>query len=222
MAASGEVVKPKAPADRAGRLSRLRERLARGLGKIKAIRARNERRRRAIARLVHEQDSGRLFHMYDDVDLDLIPTDAPAVAGYVDGLYRTFPLLRARFPKAWRIPIAVFATDKASFLDVENGDATANQVVPWIRARLAEGRHRPGFYTSVSSVQGIVNLLEAAGIKRDEYRIWSAHYTFAPHICSPHSCAYPGLEVDADATQYTDRALGRSLDETLTHRDFFS
>jgi hypothetical protein len=155
----------------------------------------------------------RPFTMYDSVDLTQIPADAVAVAGYVNGKYQTFPELATRFPHAKRGSIDVLANADADFLDVEKGDATPEHAAAWVKRQLALGRKRPGVYCSVSAVKGLLELLAAAGIPRTRIRLWTAHYTFLPHLCGP-ACGY-GMSTTADATQYTDIALGHKLDASL-------
>ena len=65
----------------------------------------------------------------------------------------------------------------------------------------------------------VIPAIRAAGISRAAVRLWSAHYTGAPHICGPGSCKE--LSIDADGSQWTDKALGRDLDESLLAADFF-
>lgn len=159
--------------------------------------------------------------MYDDVDLSLIPKDAQTVAGYVGGRWPTFGKLRAAFPGAKRcISIAVSASEDADVLDVENGDATNAQAASWFVRQKKRGASKPGFYTSVSNVGPLLAALGRAGIRRSEVVIWSAHYTGISHLCSPK--CYPGMPTTADATQYTDHALGRSLDASRVAPSFYS
>lgn len=158
--------------------------------------------------------------MYDDVDLSLIPKDAQAVAGYVGGNWPTFAKLKMWFPGArQRISVAVNASEDADILDIENGDATNDQAVAWFR-RQHTPANRPGFYTSVSNVAALTNILGRAGIQRSAYRLWTAHYTDKPHLCS--SSCYAGMPTTADATQYTSHALGRSLDASVVTPAFFA
>lgn len=86
--------------------------------------------------------------MFDAVDIGQIPGDAPIVAGYVNGNYVTFNQLSARFPNARHLSIAV--TADADVLDVEPGDAVADQVPAWYRRQKARGVARPVIYASVS------------------------------------------------------------------------
>lgn len=61
--------------------------------------------------------------------------------------------------------------------------------------------------------------MSAAGAARDEYMIWSAHYTATAHICGPSTC---GSTVQADATQWTSTYEGVSLDASLCYGYFFA
>jgi len=166
--------------------------------------------------------------MFDDVNVSLIPKDAQAVAGYVDGHYQTWAKVKAGWPHAKKLPIAVFGQDNGDCLDVEPGDATIFQAPAWVKRQLAnwsKSHHdvaRPVVYTSASQMQSLVNTLSKAGLKYgQDYLLWSAHYNPAlgRHLCSP-KCGF-GIKVTAHATQYTDHALGRSLDESLCSPGFF-
>ena len=65
----------------------------------------------------------------------------------------------------------------------------------------------------------VIPAIVAAGIRPGEIRLWSAHYTHTTHVCGPSSCRELGIT--ADGTQWTDRALGRTLDQSLLAGDFF-
>lgn len=157
--------------------------------------------------------------MYDSVNPAEIPADARAVAGYVGGNWPTFHELAGRWPHAHRLSIAVNASEDGDCLDVENGDATPADAPGWFHRQKARGVAFPCFYGSVSVLPQIEAILAAAhGIDRGQYRVWSAHYTGQPHICG----AGCGLRRPADGTQWTDKALGRDLDESLLRDDFFA
>lgn len=155
--------------------------------------------------------------MFDSVTVSAIPADAPAVAGYVGGRWPTFSSLGARFPHAHLLSIAINASENARCLDVENGDAVPSQAPAWLRDHADRSHGLPVLYTSASQLQAVINACSAAGITRDKYLLWSAHYTFHAHICAPNVCGYPA----ADGCQWTDRALGRNLDESLVSALFF-
>ena len=159
--------------------------------------------------------------MYDDVTVSLIPVDAVAVAGYVDGRWPTYSQLAKKFPHAKHlVSIAVFSRDNADALDVEPGDAAPAEAAAWVKRQHSLGHKRPIVYTNASHGQALVNLLSQAGLKYGvDYLWWSAHYTYKPHLCSPR-CGF-GLKVIAHATQWTDKANGKSLDESLCSAAFF-
>jgi hypothetical protein len=151
--------------------------------------------------------------MYDAVDLDAIPRDAAAVAGYVGGRWPTFHLLPAKFPAAIKLSIAINADEDAQALDVERGDADPTQAPGWLLRQRLRGVSRPVVYASVSLMPTVIGALEREGIPRGHYRIWTAHFTGRRHRCSER-CEHTFRDV-AGATQWTDRALGRSLDASL-------
>lgn len=154
--------------------------------------------------------------MFDSIDPSQIPPNQDD-AGYVDGRWQTFSALRGPH----NLSVAVFATDDADALDDEPGDATNAQAPGWVQRELGLGHWRPCVYTSVSNVQALLTALAAAGMSRSQVRIWTAHYTYVRHRCTPACCA--GLPADflADATQWTDRSGGRNLDESTIADDFF-
>lgn len=157
--------------------------------------------------------------MYDSIDLAQFPSDPPAVAGYTSGFWPTYPELVKRFPKAKHLSIAVTAAHDADCLDIETGDATPEQAPAWVRAQKKRGVERPCVYASLSSISAVLAALEREGISRDEVRVFTAHYTGKAHLCSP-GCGF-GFKTNADATQFTDHALGRNLDESRLRGGFF-
>ncbi len=162
-----------------------------------------------------------MITMFDSVDLDQIPADAQALAAYVDGRFANSAEAADRFPRAHLLTIAVFAAHDADCLDIETGDATPAQAAGWYFMQKARGLARPCLYASASVMQeAVVPAITEAGIPRSAVRLWSAHYTRTPHRCGPHpSCGL--MSIEADATQYDDRALGRDLDVSLVADDFF-
>lgn len=163
--------------------------------------------------------------MYDSIDVAQIPRDAVAAAGYVNGRWPTFSRLG---PHKHRLSIAVSASANAECLDVEKGDATISQAPAWVKRQLKRGVKRPVVYTSVSRAPALLRALSDAGIRvkrakirrwlGPQIRLWTAHYTFHPHICSKE-CGFG--DITADATQYHDHALGKNLDASLVSPTFF-
>lgn len=166
--------------------------------------------------------------MFDDVNVSLIPKNAEAVAGYVDGHFQTWAKVAAGWPKAKKLRIAVFGQDNGDCLDVEPGDASIMQAPGWVKRQIANWHKsphdvaRPVVYTSASQLQKLVVTMTKAGLRfGQDYLVWSAHYDpkRGAHLCSP-TCGF-GIKVTAHATQYTDHADGVSLDESLCGPDFF-
>jgi hypothetical protein len=158
-----------------------------------------------------------MITQYDSVTLDALPSNATNVAVYVGGPFANETEGRRLFPKARILTIAPQASMDAECLDVEPLDATNAQAPGWFQRQIARGVVKPVLYTSASNVQALINALAAGGIQRGHYLIWSAHYTDAPHVCSPSRCGFP----QADGTQWTSHALGRNLDESLLLDGFF-
>lgn len=155
--------------------------------------------------------------MYDSVSVGEIPAHAPAVAGYVGGAWPTYRELERRFPHAHKLSVAISASEDADGLDIENGDATVAEAPAWYRRQKMRGHPKPTLYTSASNVGALVKAMRAAGVSRADYQIWSAHFTGVPHICDSHCTG--GFNVEA--TQWTDKAQGRDLDESLCLDGFF-
>lgn len=157
--------------------------------------------------------------MYDAVDTTAIPADAMAVAGYVNGRWPTFSSLAKSHPNAKRLSIAVSAEADAECLDIERFDAVPAQAPAWVRRQKARGVKKPVVYCSVSDAPKVLSILDISGIRRSQVRLWTAHYTGKPHRCDS-ACGF-GLATKADATQFTDKALGKSLDASLVSAGFF-
>ena len=145
--------------------------------------------------------------MYDSVTPDDIPFDADAVAGYVRG--GDYDALVARFPHAYHLSVSTDSSLDADCLDIERGDASLFDAPDWVRRQHARGLTRPCVYASQSDIPSVVDVLTKDGIKREEYRIWSAHWTGVPHI-----------EPGCDATQYFNSER-EDIDISLCADDFF-
>lgn len=159
-----------------------------------------------------------MLTMFDSIYPSNIPAGSAAVAGYVGGHWPTYEGLVKAFPHAHVLSIAVASYQDAECLDVERGDAT-NAVAPgWVRRQQARGVRFPVLYTSVSNAKALLDTLAHEGIARRDIRLWAAHYTFKPHLCSA-ACGFG--QILADATQWTDHAFGRSLDQSSVVDSFF-
>jgi hypothetical protein len=204
-------------------LKRLRERLHRRKHDREVHRRKHQPKRtlretRAIqhlrALIDHLRKQPRV--MFDDTSVDLIPSRARAVAGYVNGRYETVSALRVRFKGREIVTIAVTSSAHAEFLDIEPGNATIADAQGWWERGKGHG-HR-GFYIAESEAEALVAELERHRIHRHRYILWTAHYWGPRHICGPKSC---GCAVEADGTQWTDRANDRSLDESKLKLSFW-
>lgn len=205
------------------RIRRARRRFHRWVEKRRQKLAhRIKRRRKALRALVAELEQADVkpLHMYDSIVLDEIPVFAEAVAGYTNGAWPTFPHLRERWPDAELLSIAVTSSGSGRCLDVEPGDAEPGDAPAWLERTLRERQDVPVIYTMLSKAQLVVDTLAAAGFKQGKhYLLWTAHYIGEAHLCD-HRCGF-GLETKADGTQFTDKALGRNLDESVCAPHFF-
>ena len=157
--------------------------------------------------------------MYDTITLETMPAAPEAVAGYVGGHWPTYEPLVWKFPHAKHLSIAVNAGEDATCLDVERGDADPVQAPAWVKRQQARGVVRPVVYCSVSTAATLLGGLASEGVGREAIRLWTAHYTDKPHLCTA-ACG-GGFAGTADATQFTCRALGRNLDESVCSDAFF-
>lgn len=151
-----------------------------------------------------------MLTMYDTAgDGSAIPANPQAVAGYLDG--GNFNQLVARFPHAHHLGIATHGQVDGDCLDVENGDASPADVLPWVKRMQAQGRYRPCVYSSLSN--GMVAVKTAlASLPRSSYRLWVAHWTPG----SPPSSVPAGY----DGVQWLPVAF--RYDESLLLDSFFA
>lgn len=149
---------------------------------------------------------------WDTITLSTIPANPFATAGYTSGFWPTYLPLRRAYPKAHTISIAINASNHADCLDVEPGDASPSQAAGWVKADIKAGFKKPCVYSSYwEFVNQVRPDLAAAGISRSSIFEWDADYTYTAHI-----------DAGFDATQWTDRALGRNLDESTVTLAFLS
>lgn len=112
--------------------------------------------------------------MYDSTNPAAIPVTAGMVAGYVDGAFVWPAAGWARFPRAVKVRIAVFAsTNDGVVLDVERGDAAPAQAPGWVQRRRAAGMD-PSVYCSISLWPAVRAAFHAAGVAEPHY--WVAGY----------------------------------------------
>jgi len=176
---------------------------------------------RRLARATGKLDVSRSYiTMWDDITVASMPTGGGyAYAGYVNGMWPTYPELQKRFPGRRLLSVAVFSSGDADALDIENGDATVDEAPSWFERQVARGVWRPVLYTQASRMKELEQVMAAHHVQRSSYRLWIAHYTGKAHLCGPHACGY-GLS-EADGCQFTSTALGINLDRSLLLPDFF-
>lgn len=117
--------------------------------------------------------------MYDGVTPSRLPSGAPLYAGYVDGHYANIPAIRARFPHARIVGIAVSPhTNAGTVLDVEPGDASPAQAPAWVKMRRAAGVD-PTVYCAATTWPAVRAAFKAAGVAEPHYWIaaWDGHAT---------------------------------------------
>ena len=158
--------------------------------------------------------------MFDSIDVSQLPSGAGyAYAGYVGGHWPNYAEIKAKFPTSNVLSIAISASEVAECLDVENGDATISQVPTWLYGMLSAGAVRPCLYASVSQMDALIKQVQTV-INVSGVRLWSAHYGQGEHICGPSTCKQ--MSITADGTQWTDKAMGRDLDQSVLFSNFFS
>lgn len=151
-----------------------------------------------------------MFIMYDNVNLDLIPKEPHAVASYINGNYTNHEEAVKRFPHARHLGISIVGATPAECYDIETGDYTPQHVPDLYKLAFAAHIWRPCFYANLSTMPAVKAELSKANIMRSDVRLWVAYYDNIPNIPEGY-----------DAHQFTDRALGRSLDESICRSDFF-
>lgn len=118
--------------------------------------------------------------MYDSVTPDTISANATMVAGYVDGHYANLTAMRARFPHALIVGIAVSAhTDDGEVLDVERYDASPDEAPGWATRRRQAGVD-PSVYCNSSTWPAVRAAFHAANVAEPHY--WIAQWDGSPTI----------------------------------------
>ena len=145
---------------------------------------------------------------YDSTNPQQIPTSAPIVAGYIDGLYAWSPSEWALFPNAQHVTITVFGAAGARVADCESGDLTVKASALWAQREVSAGR-RPTIYSDTSSYSSIVAACNQIGVSRGAWDWWAADPTGGPHLVA-----------SSVATQFAWNKLGqtngRNVDISVT------
>jgi hypothetical protein len=155
--------------------------------------------------------AGAVETMYDSITVSEDPAGAPVYAGYYDGAFANMGALRARFGSSKRyVAVTALGNRGADYADVEPGDLSNSSIVSFWRSKAPWA----GFYTFADNLQPLIDTLAAAGIKRSQYGLWSAHWT-GYHICGPVTCGFPA----ADGTQY---ASNNAFDTSVISASFWA
>lgn len=158
--------------------------------------------------------------VFDSVSIERIPNAARRIAAYVDGEYANIHDAQTLRPDAQVIAITVLGDPYAQVADVEAGALTVPQVRDWLgRARRA-GQQRPCIYIEVSRLTSLVDTLRRLGEPRSSYRLWSAHWTTVPHICSA-ACGIGDYEPPG-MTQYESNSHDSGIDVSLTRTGWWA
>ncbi len=139
--------------------------------------------------------------MYDSVNVSGIPASASLVAGYVDGHYANFSLMRSRFPHAGVVGIAVSPhTDAGIVIDVEKGDATPAGAVSWVLMRRRAGAD-PTVYCNQSAWSQVRSAFQSAGVAEPHYWIakWDGIASLLPNTVAKQYQNHPSYDVSVVA-----------------------
>ena len=151
-----------------------------------------------------------------------------AVAAYANGKFANYEAAKREFSNVPVLEIDVLGEGVGDTGDFEPGDMSASNAGSWAKGRMAAGVERPVLYFSVSQWTEVIRSLHAAGVRRRDVRIWTAHYTGREHRCSA-ACGF-GVQGVADATQWGSADFagtlpppykGHVMDISLTDDDFF-
>lgn len=150
----------------------------------------------------------------DSTSIEAIPDTARRIAAYIDGEYANVQTAHTERPDAEVIAITVLGNPYAQVADLEAGALTVTQVRDWLRRARHTGQQRPCIYVEVSRLVSVVDQLWRLGEPRSNYRLWSAHWTTDPHICSA-ACGIGDYEPPG-MTQYESNYRESRIDLSLT------
>lgn len=154
-----------------------------------------------------------MYLMYDDVNYDLIPANPHAVIHYINGHEGVLSEEEARkkFPHARLLGMSVTGKVPAPGYDVERGDYTPDDVPELYHIAIEGGIWRPCFYGELSGTMPEIKAKLNTVVKaRGDVRLLVADWDDIPIIPTGY-----------DGKQFTDKALGRSLDESILLDTFF-
>ncbi len=142
--------------------------------------------------------------MYDTVEAQSAPAGASLLAGYVNGRYANMDALRARYPHALLVGIAVTADhDGGVVLDVERGDATPAEAPGWVTRRRAAGVD-PTVYCSASVWPAVRAAFHVAHVAEPHYWIaqWDDRAAVMPGAVAKQYANHPGYDVSVVAAYW--------------------
>lgn len=164
--------------------------------------------------------------MQDAVYTPSLSSRYPALAGYQDGAWPNAAYILSHFPNAHHL-FYTTGLGPAEGIDVEPGNAGWNNgfasVPGWVKWRIASGVVRPVVYLPASYAPQMILLLAGNGLPRSSYRLFPAHWTGVPHICSSQDIP-SGFAWQADATQHSGNIGGvlYGYDLSLCADNFFA
>lgn len=117
--------------------------------------------------------------MFDSTTIADIPRTALMVAAYANGRFANYPQARSLFPGKPVVSISVNGAHHqlAHVLDIEGGDATIRDFLPWATAMANQGVVRPTAYASLGTATKLLELQPLGRIAD----LWVAHWTGSPH-----------------------------------------
>ncbi len=171
---------------------------------------------------------GTMFDTVNDPGGTFAGLEVEAIAAYGNGKFANFKSAKKQFPAAHVLKIDVSGEGIGNVGDFEAGDIPYAEAGSWAKGRIEAGVHRPVVYFSVSNWGAVMASLAAAGLKKSDVRIWTAHYNGVAHLCSA-KCGF-GVTGRAHATQWgsadahgtlPDPYNGRVIDVSKTSKAFF-
>src|SRR5690349_4260174 len=127
---------------------------------------------------------GTMLDTVDDPQRTFAGLEVEAVAAYGNGKFANHKAAKKAFPNAHVLEIDVSGKGIGNVGDFEPGDMSYGSAGEWAKGRIEAGVHRPVIYFSASHWKEVMRSLKAAGLDRKDVRIWTAHYTGKPHLCS--------------------------------------
>lgn len=149
---------------------------------------------------------------YDAVTTTACPDGAPLYLGYSDGQWPNANAMAALHPTARVVTVTTNPAHRyGDMLDVENGDASPSDVVPWLVARRAAGAW-PSIYCGLSNWIACQQPVWAAHIVEPPWFV--AHYTNVEHI-EPGAVGTQWTTGDYDTSAVADFWPGVDPDPTV-------